>query len=758
MNCADNYHELLLYLQQAEVLCEAQKSGPEPAGCDINEAFEKSGAPQKAHPLPKIEEERFSKNSSKDGSHSDPEDIEVNLQILLKLDEAIRSDLSELLKNHNFNENDLSDYRFYKNNSFLNVQNGFHFDDEMDALSDLSSHSPSTTNAATQTPPSPSDSSTNLTSSYPGSDTESSEGSDLWGLTCPKRTLNSGKSNSAPVLEKVSPSLQVSRQSRSQSDRHLAEIEAAEACKWLRATGFPQYAQMYEDMQFPIDISQAAQDHSFLENDVLHSLFRRLKILNSCAHLHQQRVTHTDESDDECCALSENWTYQSDVRRWSRTCAKDIPNLEEISKRLESCSVSSQDRDDVFEKSSTQSPRERLKRGGSSKFRRRREGMCFSERENFNTVSPVGSLKTLELNHVSDSEITPKHQRKIRTKSFDKTENWGHTPMTVDRLVWQKLSECQESHVEDDINQERVPKSHLSAIQMQVLRKLALLKLTAHMEKYCPSHRTGWNWDLPKFIRKMKAPVYKDKNVFGVPLTITLQRTGQVLPRNIEEALRWLQLNAADQVGIFRKPGVKSRIQALRTLVENSISVDYSDQQSYDVADMVKQYFRDLPEILLTNKLSETFILIFQHVPVALRREAVLCALLLMPDEHVEVLQALLHFLLSVAKHSEANQMNESNLAMCFAPSLFHYSQAYKQNVGTPHPKELAENKAGYECLYYFLKNFDTLFKVRVQRLTRYHMTLRERIKTIPLQNSTNNHDITPYCAFYNVRTDITVY
>lgn len=24
------------------------------------------------------------------------------------------------------------------------------------------------------------------------------------------------------------------------------EIEAAEACKWLRATGFPQYAQMYE--------------------------------------------------------------------------------------------------------------------------------------------------------------------------------------------------------------------------------------------------------------------------------------------------------------------------------------------------------------------------------------------------------------------------------------------------------------------------------------------------------------------------------
>lgn len=27
---------------------------------------------------------------------------------------------------------------------------------------------------------------------------------------------------------------------------NFSEIEAQEACKWLRAAGFPQYAQMYE--------------------------------------------------------------------------------------------------------------------------------------------------------------------------------------------------------------------------------------------------------------------------------------------------------------------------------------------------------------------------------------------------------------------------------------------------------------------------------------------------------------------------------
>lgn len=68
------------------------------------------------------------------------------------------------------------------------------------------------------------------------------------------------------------------------------------------------------------------------------------------------------------------------------------------------------------------------------------------------------------------------------------------------------------------------------------------------------------------------------------------------------------------QVGLFRKSGVKSRIQALRQMCETSPeSVDYEDQCAYDVADMVKQFFRDLPEPLLTSKLGETFLHIYQR-------------------------------------------------------------------------------------------------------------------------------------------------
>lgn len=70
------------------------------------------------------------------------------------------------------------------------------------------------------------------------------------------------------------------------------------------------------------------------------------------------------------------------------------------------------------------------------------------------------------------------------------------------------------------------------------------------------------------------------------------------------------------QVGLFRKSGVKSRIQALRQMNEASGAdgggVTYEGQSAYDVADMLKQYFRDLPEPLLTSKLSETFLQIYQ--------------------------------------------------------------------------------------------------------------------------------------------------
>lgn len=108
----------------------------------------------------------------------------------------------------------------------------------------------------------------------------------------------------------------------------------------------------------------------------------------------------------------------------------------------------------------------------------------------------------------------------------------------------------------------------LSVCQLLPLRQLSLLKLTAIMEKCSPASRTQWSWSVPRFMKRNKSPQLSDRNVFGVPLTVMLQRTGQPLPQCVLYAMRYLRRTAQDAVGIFRKSGVRSRIQKLRDIVE----------------------------------------------------------------------------------------------------------------------------------------------------------------------------------------------
>ncbi|XP_059540418.1 stAR-related lipid transfer protein 13 isoform X3 [Myotis daubentonii] len=274
--------------------------------------------------------------------------------------------------------------------------------------------------------------------------------------------------------------------------------------------------------------------------------------------------------------------------------------------------------------------------------------------------------------------------------------------------------------------------SNQTAGQLNLLQRFSLLRLTAIMEKHSMSNKHGWAWSVPKFMKRMKVPDYKDKTVFGVPLIVHVQRTGQPLPQSIQQGLRYLRSNCLDQVGLFRKSGVKSRIQALRQMNEKSPeNLSYEDQSAYDVADMVKQFFRDLPEPLFTNKLRETFLHIYQYVPEEQRLQAVQAAILLLADESRDVLQTLLCFLKDVANLVEENQMTPKNLAVCLAPSLFHLNLLKKESspraiqkkyaTGKPDQKDLSENLAASQGLAHMIMECDRLFEVPHEMVAQFH-------------------------------------
>ncbi|MEE6461916.1 hypothetical protein FKM82_001448 [Ascaphus truei] len=291
-----------------------------------------------------------------------------------------------------------------------------------------------------------------------------------------------------------------------------------------------------------------------------------------------------------------------------------------------------------------------------------------------------------------------------------------------------------------------------SVTQINLLQKYSLLKLTALLEKYTPSNKHGFSWAVPKFMKRVKIPDYKDRNVFGVPLTINVQRSGQPLPQSMQQAMRYLRSQCLDQVGLFRKSGVKSRIQALREMNENSSDrVTYEGQSAYDVADMLKQYFRDLPEPLLTSKLSETFLQIYQYVPKDQRLQAIKAAIMLLPDENREVLQTLLYFLSDVAAAVEENQMTPTNLAVCLAPSLFHLNtlkrenssprvMQRKQSLGKPDQKDLNENLAATQGLAHMIAECKKLFQIPEEMSKCRNSYMEQELRPVCLEELVNGN------------------
>ncbi|XP_042682536.1 rho GTPase-activating protein 7-like isoform X2 [Centrocercus urophasianus] len=268
-----------------------------------------------------------------------------------------------------------------------------------------------------------------------------------------------------------------------------------------------------------------------------------------------------------------------------------------------------------------------------------------------------------------------------------------------------------------------------SATQLARAQKLALLKLTAVMDRYSPSSKQGWNWTIPKS-KKINTSDYKDKNVFGVPLLLNVQRTNHPLPIGILQALDYLRSHFLDQVGLFRKSGVRSRILSLREMNETrSNNVCYEGQSAFDVADMVKQYFRDLPEPIFTSRLCESFLHIYQYVPKDQQLQAVQAAILLLPKENREALKILLFFLRDVVACVEENQMTPTNIAVCLAPSLFHLntlrrdssssstrSSQRKCSLGKPDQKELSDNLAATQGLAHMITECNRLFQIEPEK------------------------------------------
>ncbi|KAL8810596.1 MAG: hypothetical protein Q9223_002655 [Gallowayella weberi] len=164
--------------------------------------------------------------------------------------------------------------------------------------------------------------------------------------------------------------------------------------------------------------------------------------------------------------------------------------------------------------------------------------------------------------------------------------------------------------------------------------------------------------------------------VFGVSLEDLLNRDGSAIPLVVYQCLQAVDLFGLDVEGIYRLSGSAMHLSKLRAIFDNDPSqVDFRNPESFfhdvnSVAGLLKQFFRDLPDPLLTHQHFQNFIEAARIDDDVTRRDSLHAIVNSLPDPNYATLRALTLHLHRVQEHSAANRMNAGNLAICFGPTL----------------------------------------------------------------------------------------
>lgn len=190
--------------------------------------------------------------------------------------------------------------------------------------------------------------------------------------------------------------------------------------------------------------------------------------------------------------------------------------------------------------------------------------------------------------------------------------------------------------------------------------------------------------------------------MFGVDLTTHVAEAGIAvnIPTIVVKCVNEINERGLTVQGIYRVSGAKQRIDRLCQTFENGPVdlVDLTNIPPNVIADVLKNYMRQLPEPLLTNSLSPEFINVAETYPVnsaastavladpevssgssqscdpeptyeqARNKLRDLCRRL--PKANYCTLGYLMHHLNKIASEHEANSMTASNLAIVYAPTL----------------------------------------------------------------------------------------
>ncbi|ULU10630.1 hypothetical protein L3Y34_014716 [Caenorhabditis briggsae] len=207
------------------------------------------------------------------------------------------------------------------------------------------------------------------------------------------------------------------------------------------------------------------------------------------------------------------------------------------------------------------------------------------------------------------------------------------------------------------------------------------------------------------------------------------------VPKIVENCTQYLMTYGLTQVGLFRVAGNTKRCRQLRNALEkvgggaviNDNMVE--NTTSHDVATLLKEYFRDLPQSLLPAEHYSAYIGAAKF-NIDERIEAIRLLFALLVSPNLDTLFVLLKFLHEVScnsqdKHNAAgdllpgNKMDARNLATIFAPSILRVDHDKLQET-------LAENESQVTIVETMISNVEEIFKIPKELQCKIYTKLRE--------------------------------
>jgi len=207
------------------------------------------------------------------------------------------------------------------------------------------------------------------------------------------------------------------------------------------------------------------------------------------------------------------------------------------------------------------------------------------------------------------------------------------------------------------------------------------------------------------------------QKTFGVPLDKDNDAELPPLLQNIRDYFE--KHESYKEEGIFRISGTHEEIQQLKAKFDLGLEVDLEEASSvHVVAALLKLYFRELPEPLITYDLYEMAIEIGTKADKGEPDlEEIKCLLSLLPVLHLKILKYLVHVLMRTAQYFETSLMTIENLAIVFSPSVLRPPPTTQgERVSSTSMEQLirasgmSDTPAACALLSVLIKNYSTVF------------------------------------------------